>query len=107
MSDWLNTIDIYDDFTKAQNQEITTAQLASILADKLRDHTWKGVQPLVLETIKAIEDDLRAIANDDCDNDEELAQDEFNACLRDLYDLGNSRRFLWLNTVFPATNAKL
>lgn len=83
---WKHTVDIKQAWEQAENGEITTAQLAGVLAEQLH------ACPIVDAVIHAAEFETLA-------KEPELSDDKFDAAFSNLYDWADDNR-VWIATTF-------
>lgn len=100
MAQWQRKLDLSDVWKKAQNNEITTLELAKELVNRLQKlkkfNNWVDD-----ETESIIECFVDFI---DCAEDN---KDEFDYCMNELYDWGdmkldenwNGKKVCWINTI--------
>jgi len=89
MANWLNVIKMGDEWRKTRDGEMTIPELAKLLAAKLRD---VRVGDAVLRDIRLAFVEL----------DEDAVTDDFDKILAQLYDWGDYRHRLFLDTFAPA-----
>jgi hypothetical protein len=86
MTNWQHTLDIKDAWEKAENNQITTAELAGVIAEQLK------TLPSDLPDASAHADEFAELAKQ-----EDLSEDDFNSTFHELYEWADENK-VWIAT---------
>ena len=102
MANWINRLDLSDVWDKANDYEISTQELAGVVATRLQK-IHRGLDEDLLWLRDGLVDEFERIAED-----EEVEQADFNYVMQDLYDWAdtsldgewNGKKACWIKIYF-------
>lgn len=91
MSNWIFTIDISESFQKCRDMEISIQSLCKVISEKLSKIVYTPRKD-ISEDLEWLNETVQDWANTfkELSESEEITVEDFDSCLADLYDFGDT-----------------